>query len=113
MSRPVIGITTYLITACWSWWKAEAALIPATYVSAVERAGGRALLVPPSEEATDDTLDILDGLILSGGSDLDPALYGAEPHPETSGVIPERDRFELAPLLTPAADAKPRRTKNR
>jgi putative glutamine amidotransferase len=100
MSRPVIGITTYWITARWSWWEAEAALIPSTYVNAVERAGGRALLVPPVEEAIDDTLDILDGLILSGGSDLDPALYGAEPHPETSGVIPERDRAELALLQT-------------
>jgi putative glutamine amidotransferase len=98
MSRPVIGITTYLITARWSWWEAEAALIPSAYVRAVERAGGRALLVPPEEEALDDTLDVLDGLILSGGSDLDPALYGAEPHPETSGVIPERDRAELALL---------------
>ncbi|HEY1369400.1 MAG TPA: gamma-glutamyl-gamma-aminobutyrate hydrolase family protein [Gaiellaceae bacterium] len=98
MSRPVIGITTYLTTARWSWWEAEAALIPASYVSAVERAGGRALLVPPAEEAVDDTLDALDGLILSGGSDLDPALYGAEAHPETIGVVPERDRAELALL---------------
>jgi putative glutamine amidotransferase len=98
MSRPVIGITTYLITARWSWWEAEAALIPSAYVRAVERAGGRALLVPPEEEALDDTLAVLDGLILSGGSDLDPELYGADPHPETSGVIPERDRAELALL---------------
>src|SRR5215467_1166090 len=98
MSRPVIGITTYLTTARWSWWEAEAALIPASYVSAVERAGGRALLVPPAEEAVDDTLDALDGLIFSGGSDLDPALYGAEAHPETIGVVPERDRAELALL---------------
>jgi gamma-glutamyl-gamma-aminobutyrate hydrolase PuuD len=98
MSRPVIGITTYLTTARWSWWEAEAALIPASYVSAVERAGGRALLVPPAADAVDDTLDALDGLIFSGGSDLDPSLYGAEPHPETIGVIPERDHAELALL---------------
>jgi gamma-glutamyl-gamma-aminobutyrate hydrolase PuuD len=68
------------------------------YVDAVERAGGRALLVPPSTDGVDETLDAVDGLIFSGGSDLDPALYGQEPHPETVGLVPERDRAELALL---------------
>src|SRR5204863_5687689 len=65
--------------------------------------GGRALLVPPSEEAVEETLDALDGLILSGGSDLEPSLYDAHPHPETNNVRPERDRAELA-LLTAALE---------
>jgi putative glutamine amidotransferase len=96
--RPLIGITTYITPAKWGVWDAETALLPATYVQAVQRAGGRPLLVPPSEEAVDETLAALDGLILPGGSDLEPGLYGQEPHPETYGVVPERDRGELALL---------------
>jgi gamma-glutamyl-gamma-aminobutyrate hydrolase PuuD len=67
-------------------------------VRAVERAGGRALLVPPNDDGVDETLDALDGLILSGGSDLDPELYGQEAHAETSGVVRNRDTAELALL---------------
>lgn len=96
--RPVVGITTYVVPASWSAWQLEAALVPAMYVEAVERAGGRALLVPPSQDGVEETLDALDGLILSGGSDLDPELYGQAPHPQTVGLVPERDRAELALL---------------
>jgi putative glutamine amidotransferase len=96
--RPLIGITTYITPAKWGVWDAETALLPAAYVQAVERAGGRPLLVPPSEEGVEETLAALDGLILPGGSDLEPGLYGQDPHPETYGVVPERDRGELALL---------------
>ena len=98
MARPLIGITTYVEEATWSHWRASAALIPFAYVRAVERAGGRALLVPPDDDGVEETLDALDGLILSGGNDVDPTSYGAEPHAETGGVRPERDRAELALL---------------
>ena len=98
MARPLIGITTYVEEASWSHWQAPAALIPFAYVRAVERAGGRALLVPPDDDGVEETLDALDGLILSGGNDVDPTSYGAEPHAETGGVRPERDRAELALL---------------
>jgi gamma-glutamyl-gamma-aminobutyrate hydrolase PuuD len=94
----VIGITTYVTPAKWSWWELEAALVPVDYVRAVERAGGRALLVPPSDDGVDETLEALDGLIFSGGSDLDPELYGQEAHAETSGVVRNRDTAELALL---------------
>jgi putative glutamine amidotransferase len=97
-SRPIIGITTYLTPAQFGVWDTEAALIPAVYVRAVEKAGGRALLVPPSMEGIEETLDALDGLLLSGGSDLDPALYDQEPHPETDDVVAERDRAEISLL---------------
>jgi putative glutamine amidotransferase len=96
--RPLIGITTYVVPAKWSFWDLDAALVPVAYVRAVESAGGRALLVPPASDGVEETLDGLDGLIFSGGSDLDPALYGQEPHEETFGVVPERDEAELALL---------------
>jgi len=105
--KPVIGITTYLTRAKFGTWEEDTALVPADYVRAIERAGGRALLVPPSEEAIDETLDSLDGLIFSGGADLDPGLYGQEPHPETKGVQGERDRAELALLQAALARDMP------
>ena len=99
MARPIVGITTYREGGvAWGAWTLEAALVPASYVDAVEHAGGRPLLVPPSEEGVEETLDVLDGLLLAGGNDLDPALYGAERHPETRGVVERRDRAELALL---------------
>ncbi len=99
MARPVVGITSYAEESVrWGVWDSPAALIPLAYVRAVERAGGRPLLVPPSADGIEETLDALDALLLSGGSDLDPDLYGAEAHPETNGVRPERDRAELALL---------------
>jgi putative glutamine amidotransferase len=98
VARPVIGITTYVTPAKWSYWELEAALIPVDYVRAVERAGGRALLVPPSEDGVEETLAALDGVLFSGGSDLDPGLYDQEPHDETFGIHQERDRAEFALL---------------
>jgi putative glutamine amidotransferase len=96
--RPVIGITTYAEQARWGQWDLPAALIPFSYVRAIEAAGGRPLLVPPSEEGVEETLGALDGILFSGGGDLDPTLYDADPHPATSGVRTERDRAELALL---------------
>ncbi len=63
--------------------------------------------MPPSESGVEETLDALDGLIFSGGSDLDPALYGQEPHPETRGVVAERDRAELELLQAALARDMP------
>jgi putative glutamine amidotransferase len=94
VARPAIGITTYLTPAAWGAWELDAALVPASYVRAVVRAGGAPLLVPPGAPY-DETLDSLDGLIFSGGSDLDPDLYGEQAHPETTGWVRERDDFEL------------------
>jgi putative glutamine amidotransferase len=94
VGKPVVGITTYLTRAAWGVWDADAALVPVDYVRAVEAAGGAPLLVPPGAD-TDATLGAVDGLIFSGGSDLDPELYGDAPHPETNGVVRERDDFEL------------------
>ena len=97
--RPIVGITAYYERRVrWGAWELPAALVPWDYVAAVEAGGGRPLLVPPSDDGVDETLDALDALLFSGGSDLDPSLYGAEPHPETTGVVERRDRAELALL---------------
>ena len=105
--RPLIGITTYLTRATFGAWEEESALVPADYVRAVERAGGRALLVPPSDDGVEETLDALDGIVFSGGSDLDPALYGQERHEETGGFEAGRDRAELALLQAALARDMP------
>src|SRR4051794_11687762 len=99
MSRPVIGLCAAVERARWSVWDTGAVLLPRSYASAVQRAGGMALLLPPDPvllEDPDEVLDLLDALVVAGGSDIDPAVYGAEPHPKTVGVVPERDRFEIA-----------------
>jgi putative glutamine amidotransferase len=99
MSRPVIGICTALERARWSVWDQQAYLLPRSYIQAIQRAGGLALMLPPDEaleREPDQILDLIDGLILAGGADIDPAFYGDEPHPETRGTVPARDGFELA-----------------
>jgi putative glutamine amidotransferase len=97
MSRPIVGITCYAEESVrWGVWNLPAALVPLSYVRAVERAGARALLLPPSDDGVVETLDVLDGLLLTGGADLDPALYDQEPHPATLGIRSDRDSGELA-----------------
>jgi putative glutamine amidotransferase len=94
--RPLIGITCYVERARWNDWDTPAALIPHTYVRAVEQAGGRPVILPPSDEGVDETLDALDGIIFAGGADVDPQLYDADRHPDTVGIRPDRDRSESA-----------------
>ncbi|HEY5186992.1 MAG TPA: gamma-glutamyl-gamma-aminobutyrate hydrolase family protein, partial [Actinomycetes bacterium] len=90
--RPLIGITSYVEQARWGVWDTTAALVPHAYVRQVEQAGGRAVVVPPTTDGDDDPLlGVLDGLLLAGGADLDPARYGQQPHHETAGLRPDRD----------------------
>ncbi len=89
MAKPLIGITTYVEPASWGHWRLEAALVPYDYVRAVERAGGRAVLIPPDDEGIEEVLDALDGLIFSGGGDI--------------GVDATRDHGEF-PLLVAALE---------
>ena len=93
--RPIIGITSYAQPARWGAWELPAALVPLYYVESVEQAGGRALVVPPSEDAVEETLDVLDGIVFSGGIDIDPARYGADRHPATDPAQAHRDAGEL------------------
>lgn len=100
--RPRIGITTYLETATWGIWERESAILPRVYLDAVVAAGGVPLLLPPL--GTDPTvLELLDGLIVSGGCDVDPGAYGAAAHPETVDTRPGRDEHE-AVLIRAALD---------
>src|SRR5690349_6415649 len=99
MSRPVIGICAAIERARWGAWETLALLLPRSYSLAVQREGALALVLSPDDAVAadpDQLLDMLDGLILAGGSDVDPASYGDEPHPETRGTNEDRDRFELA-----------------
>ncbi len=101
--KPVVGITSYAEEVTWGAWTEASALVPLSYVRAVERAGGRPLVVPPSEDSIEETVAVLDGIVFSGGSDLDPELYDAERHPETDEAREMRDRSELA-LLSAALE---------
>src|SRR5579884_2003123 len=99
VSRPAIGICTALERARWSVWDQEAALLPRSYIDAVQRAGGLALLLAPDAalvERPEEVLELLDGLMVAGGADIDPASYGQERHAETVDTVPERDAFEIA-----------------
>jgi putative glutamine amidotransferase len=107
MARPVIGITTYVVVASFGAWEAESALVPTDYVRAVEGAGARPLLVPPSLDGIAETLGAVDGLVFSGGSDIDPDLYEHDAHPETTGVARGRDDAELALLQAALAHDVP------
>jgi putative glutamine amidotransferase len=99
MKRPVIGICTALEQARWGVWDQPAVLLPLSYVNAVQRAGGIAVLLPPDQLTAQDveqTLALLDGLLLAGGADIDPGSYGELAHPLTIDTAPERDKFEIA-----------------
>ena len=96
--RPVIGITSYAQDASWGVWRLPAALVPLAYVDSIERAGGRAVVIPPAEDGIEETLDALDGIVFTGGADVDPARYGAEAHPETDTPQARRDASEMALL---------------
>ena len=106
MNRPVIGLSTYREQAAWGVWDQPADLLPALYAQAVEAGGGVPVLLPPvaaagAAQAAAAVVARLDGLVISGGADVDPSLYGEEPHARASGWRPDRDAWELA-LLTVA-----------
>jgi putative glutamine amidotransferase len=99
MRRPLIGLTAYAQQVQYGKNDVMAGMLPMTYVKAVHATGGRAVLITPDDPDT-DVIESLDGIILSGGGDVDPAHWGAEKHPETD-IDPGRDTAEL--LLARAA----------
>lgn len=104
---PLIGITSYLEQAQTGVWDVPASFLPQVYLDAVTDVGGVALVLPPQPVAPGIARGIvsrLDGLILSGGADVDPARYRADPHERTGAPRTDRDAFEAA-LLEAAIDA--------
>jgi putative glutamine amidotransferase len=97
-SSPVIGLCAVRERARWAFWDQEAHLVADAYVAPVQRAGAVAVLLPVDARAPAEMLDRIDGLLLIGGADLDPASYGAEREPATETTYIERDEFELAML---------------
>ncbi|HEV3381789.1 MAG TPA: gamma-glutamyl-gamma-aminobutyrate hydrolase family protein [Trebonia sp.] len=99
---PMIGMTTYHTSADWRGWSEEGALLPWTYVTSIRNNGGSPVLLPPNGDAAVAAAEAasvvgrLDGVIIAGGGDIDPALYGAPAHPETDANAPDRDVWELA-----------------
>lgn len=104
--RPLIGLTTYAEGARWGAWDAPAALLPFSYARQVAAAGGVPVLLPPVP-GIESAAGRLDGLVLTGGGDIDPAVYGAQPHPRTGRVSAQRDHAELAVLAAALAAGLP------
>lgn len=101
VSRPILGLTTYLQRAQTGVWDVTYGLLPAIYIEGVTLAGGIATLLPPQpidDAIADRVLDGLDGLIITGGRDVDPASYGASAHATTDEPARERDAWEFALL---------------
>jgi putative glutamine amidotransferase len=103
MTRPLIGLSTYREQATFRVWDTTADLLPTRYSVSVEAAGGIPVLLPAVQDAAETVVSRLDGLVICGGSDIEPSRYGAEPHDQTVGWRPERDLWELS--LLRAADA--------
>jgi gamma-glutamyl-gamma-aminobutyrate hydrolase PuuD len=105
MGRPIIGITGELEAARWGNWIREAVVSAVSYTRVVERAGGTPVVLPPvPAHSVPGLITALDGLVITDGRDLDPALYDEAPHDETDPPDHRRDRFEMA-LLRAAIDA--------
>lgn len=96
--RPLIGLTTYVERARFGAWEVDAAVLHRPYVDGIARAGGVPVLLPPVGAGHAELLGAIDGLVLVGGADIDPARYGSRAHPMTANTRPERDAFEFALL---------------
>jgi putative glutamine amidotransferase len=105
MSRPIIGITSELDAARWGYWIREAVVSPVSYTRAVERTGGAPVLLPPvPPDSVSSLIAGVDGLLFTGGRDIDPALYRQQRLDETDVPERRRDRFELG-LMRAAIEA--------
>ncbi|WP_067542409.1 gamma-glutamyl-gamma-aminobutyrate hydrolase family protein [Nocardia crassostreae] len=93
--RPIIGLPTYSERTRYTHWDVDSAVLPRAYVDMTERAGGIPVLLPPAGPARAELVRRLDGLVLTGGADIDPARYDAAADPATTGLRPDRDESEF------------------
>ena len=103
---PNVGVTCNVEVVKYALWTEPAAMVPLTYVRAIARAGGRPLLIAPTPADLEDPselVDLLDGVLVTGGADVDPGAYGERPHAETAAATADRDAFELL-LVREAAE---------
>ncbi|WP_406001860.1 gamma-glutamyl-gamma-aminobutyrate hydrolase family protein [Streptomyces sp. NBC_00829] len=108
MSKPLIGVTTYLEPARWGVWDMPAALLPAGYPRMVQAAGGLAALLPPDDPAhAESAVARLDALVVAGGADVEPVRYGATPEARTGPPARDRDAWELALIRAALAAGTP------
>ncbi|MET9650224.1 gamma-glutamyl-gamma-aminobutyrate hydrolase family protein [Streptomyces sp. NPDC006460] len=108
MTKPLIGVTTYLDRARWGVWDMAAALLPAPYPRLVQASGGLAAMLPPGDPATAaEVVARLDGLVVAGGADVEPVRYGAAPDPRTGPPSRARDAWELALIEAALASGTP------
>ena len=103
MTRPVIGLSCYLEPAKWGSWDALAAIVQWTYITKLQSAGAVVVVLPPNGHSA-EAIARLDGLVLAGGADINPELYGASALPTTDEPRFERDTSEINLYL--AARAK-------
>jgi putative glutamine amidotransferase len=109
--QPMIGLSTYREEAAWGSWRLTSDLLPASYADSVRRGGGLAVLLPPGAAepsvAATDVVGRLDGIVLTGGVDVDPARYGQAAAPQTDPPRPERDEWEIALVHAARAARRP------
>jgi len=104
--KPLIGLSSYREHASWGVWSQGADLLPASYSDSIVRAGGVPVLLPPASRDPDAAAAVvarIDGLVITGGADVDPAQYGEAPQELTVVVRPDRDAWELALLISAEA----------
>ncbi|MFJ6699591.1 gamma-glutamyl-gamma-aminobutyrate hydrolase family protein [Streptomyces sp. NPDC091272] len=103
--KPLIGISTYLEQSVkWGVWELPAALLPAGYAQLVQASGGAAVLLPPDDPAyAAEVVARVDAVLVAGGPDVEPGLYGAPRDPRTGPPAVARDTWELA-LIRAALD---------
>ena len=102
LDRPLVGVTCGIRESSFAKWTMDAAILPSTYTSAIERAGGIPLLIPPSDFPT-SILDKINAIVIAGGPDIDPSEYGQEPYSSKASYYPKQDSSESA-LIQGALD---------
>ena len=102
LDRPLVGVTCGIRESSFAKWTMDAAILPSTYTSAIERAGGIPLLIPPSDFST-SILDKINAIVIAGGPDIDPSEYGQEPYSSKASYYPKQDSSESA-LIQGALD---------